>query len=387
MRTREHAETTHAEERHPGHRCRAAHGGRGPPTLRPAPADSASSCSRGSIPRAPRGSPRSSRTSSTRGWRRRSPPRATGAQRGRVSTVEHLLAALAGLGIDNASSTSRAAEVPIMDGSAAPFVFLVAPAGIAEAGGAAAAAARRQPVRWSDGDVEVSLAPHDGLRIDIEIDFDHPAFERRHARAVHELSPTTFVRELCQLTIRTFGFLTDLEGKVAGARPRARRQSRQRRGARRVLRRQRGHLRYADEFVRHKMLDAVGDLALLGHRLLGSFRGYKSGHGANQRTARGPAGGRRRLRPRRRDHGTAGGAAAPRSPAIASDDRRRRRLRRRRSCRARRDASRSKAARRAGSVSLRAMRRDPRRPGEDAASGVAADGRADGGARRGAPRW
>ena len=246
-------------------------------TLRPAPADSGIVFSRVDLPASP---PIPALVENVVDTRLATTIAAGGDTRSdvRVSTVEHLLAALSGLGVDNALVELDAPEVPIMDGSAAPFVFLLESAGIAELPAPRRLLRIRRPVSWSDGDVEVSLRPHDGLRIDIEIDFDHPAFDRRHARAAYELSPTTFGRELCRA--RTFGFLSDLE--ALRARDLARGGSLDNVvvvGEDAVL--NDGGLRYADEFVRHKMLDAIGDLALLGHRIVGSFRGYKSGHGAN----------------------------------------------------------------------------------------------------------
>jgi len=196
----------------------------------------------------------------------------------RISTVEHLLSALSGLGIDNAVVDLSAAEVPIMDGSAGPFVFLIQSAGIEE---------QRVPKRFlrvlksvevRDGDKWARFSPYAGFKVDFTIDFNHPLFRGRSRRAEIDFGKTSYVREVSRA--RTFGFMRDIE--------RLRENSLALGGSLdnavvlddyRVV--NEDGLRYSDEFVKHKMLDAVGDLYLLGHNLIGAFTGYKSGHALN----------------------------------------------------------------------------------------------------------
>jgi len=196
----------------------------------------------------------------------------------RISTVEHLLAAFAGLGIDNAYVDLAAAEVPIMDGSAAPFVFLLQSAGIEEQSKAKRFIQIKRPVEVSDGDKFARLTPYDGFRVRFSIEFDHPAFQLRANQAEFDFSTASFVRELSRA--RTFGFLRDIEA--------LHRQNLALGGSLdnavvideyRIL--NEDGLRYEDEFVRHKILDAIGDLYLLGHTLIGAFEGHKSGHALN----------------------------------------------------------------------------------------------------------
>ena len=201
----------------------------------------------------------------------------------KISTVEHLLSALAGLGIDNALVEVSAGEVPIMDGSAGPFVFLLQSAGIEE---------QRAPKRFirileslqvDDGDKWARFDPYDGFKVNFEIEFDHPTFKKHSQVASMDFSTTSFLREVSRA--RTFGFMRDLESL------RARNLAL---GGNmdnaivlddyRVL--NEDGLRYEDEFVKHKILDAIGDLYLLGHSLIGEFSGYKSGHALNNKLLR-----------------------------------------------------------------------------------------------------
>lgn len=201
----------------------------------------------------------------------------------RVSTVEHLLSALAGLGIDNAYVDVSAAEVPIMDGSAGPFVFLIQSAGVEEQAAPKRFIRIKRPLRVQDGDKWACFEPYDGFKVTFTIDFDHPAFRDENKTASIDFSSTSFVKEVSRA--RTFGFMRDIE---------ALRQRQLALGGSldnaivvdnyRVL--NEDGLRYADEFVRHKILDAIGDLYLLGHSLIGSFTGYKSGHGLNNQLLR-----------------------------------------------------------------------------------------------------
>ncbi|CAK0760566.1 UDP-3-O-acyl-N-acetylglucosamine deacetylase [Gammaproteobacteria bacterium] len=201
----------------------------------------------------------------------------------RISTVEHLLSAMAGLGIDNAYIDLSAPEVPIMDGSAGPFVFLIQSAGIEEQNRSKRFIRIKHPVQIKEGDKWVRFEPYDGFKVSFTIDFDHPAFKGRHQEATLDFSTTSFVKEVSRA--RTFGFMRDIE--------RLRENNLALGGSLdnaivvddyRVL--NEDGLRYEDEFVKHKVLDAVGDLYLLGHSLIGSFCGYKSGHALNNRLLR-----------------------------------------------------------------------------------------------------
>ncbi len=205
------------------------------------------------------------------------------AQGARVSTVEHLLSAFAGLGIDNAYVDVSAGEVPIMDGSAGPFVFLLQSAGIEEQHRPKRFIRIKRPVSVEDGDKYARLEPYDGFRVGFSIDFEHPAFTSRAQTAVVDFSSASFVKEVSRA--RTFGFLRDIEALRA--------QNLALGGSLdnavvvddfRVL--NDDGLRYEDEFVKHKILDAIGDLYLLGRPLIGAFVGYKSGHALNNRLLR-----------------------------------------------------------------------------------------------------
>ena len=201
----------------------------------------------------------------------------------RVSTVEHLLSAFAGLGIDNAIVELSAPEVPIMDGSAGPFVFLLQSAGIEEQHAPKHFIRIKRRLRVEDGDKWAEFSPFDGFKVNFEIEFNHPIFKRRAQRASMDFSSTSFLKEVSRA--RTFGFMRDLESL------------RERNLALggsldnaivlddfRVL--NEDGLRYEDEFVKHKILDAIGDLYLLGHSLIGEFSGHKSGHALNNRLLR-----------------------------------------------------------------------------------------------------
>ncbi len=201
----------------------------------------------------------------------------------RISTVEHLLSALAGLGIDNAYIDLNAAEVPIMDGSAGPFVFLVQSAGIEEQNAPKRFIRIKKTVTVEDGDKWVRFEPFEGFKVSFAIDFDHPVFKDRDQAAVVDFSTTSFVREVSRA--RTFGFMNQIEQLRA---------SNLALGGSldnavvvddyRIL--NEDGLRYEDEFVKHKILDAIGDLYLLGRSLIGAFYGYKSGHELNNRLLR-----------------------------------------------------------------------------------------------------
>jgi UDP-3-O-[3-hydroxymyristoyl] N-acetylglucosamine deacetylase len=204
-------------------------------------------------------------------------------QGAKVSTVEHLLSAMAGLGIDNAFVDVNAAEVPIMDGSASPFVFLLQSAGIQEQSAAKRFIRIKKAISLQEDDKHATLLPFDGFKVSFSIDFDHPFFKSRTQTAVIDFSSTSFVREVSRA--RTFGFIKDLEllrannlalgGSVDNA----------------IVIDDDGvmnedGLRYEDEFVKHKVLDAIGDLYLLGYSLIGEYRGHKSGHSLNNKIIR-----------------------------------------------------------------------------------------------------
>lgn len=201
----------------------------------------------------------------------------------KIMTIEHLMSALAGLGIDNCSVELSSAEVPIMDGSSGPFVFLLQSAGIHEQDAPKRFLRIRQPVQVQDGDKWARFEPYEGYRLSFSIDFKHPVFKTSAQQAVVEFSTSSYVKEVSRA--RTFGFMRELdtlrandlglgasldnvvaldEYRVVNA----------------------DGLRYEDEFVRHKILDAVGDLYLLGHPVIGAYTAYKSGHALNNKLVR-----------------------------------------------------------------------------------------------------
>lgn len=196
----------------------------------------------------------------------------------RISTVEHLMAAFAGLGIDNAYVEVSAPEVPIMDGSAAPFVFLLQSAGVEEQRAAKKFLRIRRPIEVADGDARASLLPFDGFKVSFDLIYSDPMMACHSRHASVDFSTASFVREVARA--RTFGFLQDFD--------KLRAMNLARGGSldnavvvdnERIL--NEGGLRHADEFVKHKILDAIGDLYLLGYSLIGEFRGHRSGHTLN----------------------------------------------------------------------------------------------------------
>lgn len=206
----------------------------------------------------------------------------------RIATVEHLLSAMAGMGIDNAYIDVTAAELPIMDGSAGPFVFLIQSAGIIEQNAPKRFIRIKKKVKVEEGVEDhggkaknyksASFEPYDGFKIDFTIDFNHPIFKSKAQHVILDFSSKSFAKEVSRA--RTFGFMSDYERlramnlALGGSLDNAV-----------VLDEYRilneDGLRYEDEFVRHKILDAVGDLYLLGSSLIGEFKGYRSGHGLN----------------------------------------------------------------------------------------------------------
>lgn len=201
----------------------------------------------------------------------------------KVATVEHLLSAIAGLGIDNCVIELSAAEVPIMDGSSGPFVFLIQSAGIQEQDAPKKFVRIRRPVQVSDGDKFARFEPYDGFRVSFSIEFRHPVFHTSRQTATIDFSTTSFVKEVSRA--RTFGFMRDVETMrsknlaLGGSLDNAVVLDEYR-----VLNNE--GLRYEDEFVRHKILDAIGDLYLVGHSLIGSYTAYKSGHQLNNKLVR-----------------------------------------------------------------------------------------------------
>ena len=201
----------------------------------------------------------------------------------RIATVEHLLSAFSGLGIDNAIVDLSAAEVPIMDGSAGPFVFLIQSAGIEEQRAAKRFLRIRRFIEVKQGDKWARFAPYEGFKVGFTIDFKHPLFRGGSRCSEIDFGKTSFVREVSRA--RTFGFMKDIE-KL--------RENRLALGGSlnnaivlddyRVV--NDDGLRYRDEFVKHKVLDAVGDLYLLGYSLIGAFTAFKSGHALNNRLLR-----------------------------------------------------------------------------------------------------
>ncbi|MCC4833531.1 UDP-3-O-acyl-N-acetylglucosamine deacetylase [Shewanella sp. 1_MG-2023] len=201
----------------------------------------------------------------------------------RISTIEHLFAALAGLGIDNAVIEVDAPEIPIMDGSASPFVFLLQSAGIKEQSVAKKYIKINQTIRVEDGDKWAELKPYKGFRVDFKIDFNHPEISRSQQHMVMDFSTSAFVKDISRA--RTFGFMQDIEYlrannlALGGSMENAV-----------VLDEYRvlnpDGLRYEDEFVKHKILDAFGDLYVAGHAIVGEFCAYKTGHALNNQLVR-----------------------------------------------------------------------------------------------------
>ena len=201
----------------------------------------------------------------------------------KIATVEHLMSALAGLGIDNATVDLTAPEVPIMDGRAGPFVFLLQSAGVEEQNALKKFIRILKPVEVREGDKWVRFEPHEGYKLTMSIDFAHPVFDKTPQSVTVDFSTTSYVREVSRA--RTFGFMQDVETMRAqglalgGSLDNAIVMDEYR-----VL--NTDGLRYEDEFVKHKVLDAIGDLYLLGHPLIGAFSGHKTGHALNNRLLR-----------------------------------------------------------------------------------------------------
>ncbi|AWL12916.1 UDP-3-O-acyl-N-acetylglucosamine deacetylase [Saliniradius amylolyticus] len=197
-----------------------------------------------------------------------------------ISTVEHLASALAGMGIDNIIIEVDSNELPIMDGSASPFIFLLQSAGVEELNAAKQFIKITKPVRVEDGDKWAELHPYDGFRVDFRIDFEHPAIATTRQHMVMDFDTSSYIEEVSRA--RTFGFMKDLEYMHAhdlalgGSMDNAVALDEYR-----VLNQE--GLRYDDEFLKHKILDAIGDLYLGGHALIGELKAYKTGHGLNNK--------------------------------------------------------------------------------------------------------
>lgn len=201
----------------------------------------------------------------------------------RVATVEHLMSALAGLGVDNAYIDLTASEVPILDGSAGPFVYLLQSAGIVEQPALKKFIRIKKAVEVHDGDKWVRFEPYHGFKIDFAIDFDHPVIEHTGKSVTIDFALHSYIREVSRA--RTFGFMHEVEALRSMGLARG--------GSLdnavvldeyRIL--NSDGLRYEDEFVKHKVLDAIGDLYILGHPLIGAFSAYKSGHALNNKLLR-----------------------------------------------------------------------------------------------------
>lgn len=201
----------------------------------------------------------------------------------RISTVEHLNAALAGMGIDNVIVEVDAPEIPIMDGSASPFVYLLQSAGIETLNAPKRFIRIKKPVRFSDGDKWAELVPYNGFRMDFEIEFEHPAIDADEQRLLFDFSSSAFIKDISRA--RTFGFMRDIEYLQS--------QNLCLGGSfdcaivldeYRILNEE--GLRFENEFVTHKVLDAIGDLYMCGHSIVGELRAYKSGHALNNQLLR-----------------------------------------------------------------------------------------------------
>ncbi|MDP2267145.1 MAG: UDP-3-O-acyl-N-acetylglucosamine deacetylase [Thiobacillus sp.] len=196
----------------------------------------------------------------------------------KVSTVEHLMSALAGLGIDNLIVDLTGPEIPIMDGSSAPFVFLLQSAGIVEQDAAKQYVRIIKPIEVRDGDKWARFVPHNGFKVEFTIDFKHPVFDKSGKTVSIDFADNAYTKEVSRA--RTFGFMHEVEAlrnnglALGGSLDNAIVMDEFR-----VL--NQDGLRYDDEFVKHKVLDAIGDLYLLGHPVIGAFEAYKSGHALN----------------------------------------------------------------------------------------------------------
>jgi UDP-3-O-[3-hydroxymyristoyl] N-acetylglucosamine deacetylase len=201
----------------------------------------------------------------------------------KIHTVEHLMSALGGLGVDNAFVDLDAPELPIMDGSASPFVLLIQQAGVEQQGAPKRFLRVTRRVEVTEGDKWARLEPYEGYRLSFSIDFRHPVIERSTQSVSVDFADTSYLREIARA--RTFGFMHEVENlRESGLALGGGLENAVVLDEYRVLNAE--GLRFADEFIRHKLLDAVGDLYLLGNPLLGAFSAHKSGHALNNRLLR-----------------------------------------------------------------------------------------------------
>ena len=201
----------------------------------------------------------------------------------KVHTIEHLLSAIAGLGVDNCLIKLDGPEVPIMDGSSSPFVFLIQSAGLKDQESLKKFIKVKKEVTVTRDDAYATIKPFDGFKVSFKVDFDHPVHKKLPSESVIDFSSTSFVKEVCRA--RTFGYMSDLDelkskNLVLGASI----NNAIAFGDEEILNEE--GLRFNDEIVKHKMLDAIGDLYLLGGNLIGEFSGYKSGHELNNKLLR-----------------------------------------------------------------------------------------------------
>ena len=201
----------------------------------------------------------------------------------KIGTVEHLMSALAGMGIDNLLVEVSAPEIPIMDGSALPFIELLQQAGLQEQDAPKRFIKIKSPVQATVGDKRAAFVPYDGFQLQFTIDFNHPAFKAEHQSAEVEFSTLAFIDEVSRA--RTFGFMRDFEYLKANNLALGASLDNAIAVDDEGVVNENG-LRFADEFVRHKVLDAIGDLYLVGHGIIGRFEGYKSGHALNNQLLR-----------------------------------------------------------------------------------------------------
>jgi UDP-3-O-[3-hydroxymyristoyl] N-acetylglucosamine deacetylase len=201
----------------------------------------------------------------------------------KISTIEHLLSAIAGLGVDNCLIKVDGPEVPIMDGSSSPFVFLIQSAGLEDQNALKRFIKVKKEIAVTRDDAYASIKPFNGFKVSFKVDFDHPVHKRLPSKSIIDFSSTSFVKEVCRA--RTFGSWNEKEllqsknlalgASVSNAIVF---------GEEKILNEE--GLRFNDEIVKHKMLDAIGDLYLLGGNLIGQFSGYKSGHALNNQLLR-----------------------------------------------------------------------------------------------------
>ena len=196
----------------------------------------------------------------------------------RVGTIEHIMSALSAMGIDNVLIELNAPEIPIMDGSSLPFIYLLQDAGIFDQAAEKKFIRIKKPIVVEDPSKRVAFLPYDGFKVTLTIDFDHPVFNRSNQTYSIDFAGASYLEEIARA--RTFGFMQEVElmrshnlglgGNLTNAividdfdvlNPEG--------------------LRYPDEFVRHKILDAIGDLYIAGHPIIGAFEGFKSGHAIN----------------------------------------------------------------------------------------------------------